>query len=99
MTSLPVMLLPVGAASDHVTDVTSGQGPVTSGHAQWPDPPNGSSSNATLSVPIYYYGIWKLLAWESRVCLFCGMSLSICPTFPDHLISHQFLVGFVLLDL
>jgi hypothetical protein len=22
-------------------------------------------------------GIWKLLVWECRVCLFCGMSLSV----------------------
>ena len=32
--------------------VTSGD--VTSGHAQWSDPPHGSSTNVALSVPIYY---------------------------------------------
>jgi len=47
--------------SGHVTDVTSchvmsgnvTSGHVTSGHAQWSDP-HRSSTNATLSVPIYY---------------------------------------------
>ena len=39
-----------GKGKSHVTS-----GDFTSGHAQWSDPPHGSSTNVALSVPIYYY--------------------------------------------